>query len=67
LPLPSALPHMWIHGNELLHRQKRPLDVKIYTPFFRIASWAIFLVPKFLCLKMGITWLNNIFLLMAGF
>jgi hypothetical protein len=66
LPLPSALPRMWIRGNELLHRQKRPLDVKIYTPFFRIVSWAI-LVPKILCLKMGITWLNNIFLLMAGF
>jgi hypothetical protein len=25
------------------------------------------LVPKILCLKMGITWLNNIFLLMARF
>jgi hypothetical protein len=54
LPLPSALLRMWVRGNELLHRQKCPLDVKIHTPFFRIASWAI-LVLKILCLKMGIT------------
>jgi hypothetical protein len=44
LPLPRALPHMWIRGNGSIAAPERLLEVKICTPFFRIASWA--LVPK---------------------